>query len=121
MEKKYFFIFNVLDNYISCGIDVMVDTSWHYLNQVVSFNEWVTKKNAKFKSILCICSDEKLWAERFNQRKINPKPNNLITDFDDLKNHYQDLKTEHIVDELILDTVYPLDVLVDKAIIEITK
>lgn len=51
-------IFNVLENYISSGINLMIDTTWHYMNQVTDCKEWVEKRNAVFISILCICSDE---------------------------------------------------------------
>ena len=112
-------IYNLLETNLSLGINVIIDNSWHYKSQVISFREWVLKKNVKFQSILCICSDEKIWAQRFNQRKLNPRPNNLITDFNELKNHYKDLRTEPIDGEIVLDTINPINVLIKCAIREL--
>jgi 2-phosphoglycerate kinase len=101
---------------ISCGTDVIVDTSCHYINQVLDFKEWVLGQGAGVKSIVCICSDERLWANRFNKRKLDPKPNNLITDFEVLRGHYKNLNTDAIDGELILDTVEDINELIKKAI-----
>jgi hypothetical protein len=81
-----------------------------------NFTNWLTAHNYSLKSILCTCSDEKIWAKRFNVRKLNPLPNQLITDFDELKDYYNDLSIEPFKDELIIDTIEPLDAIIQKAL-----
>jgi predicted kinase len=112
-------IFKIIQTNIENGVSVIVDAGFHQLTHASKFKSWVLENNAKFLSLLCICSDELLWAERFNKRKQNPQPNNQITDFEELKKHYASLKTEPLENEAILDTVNNLDLLINKAIHEI--
>ncbi|MFT9496526.1 AAA family ATPase [Anaerosolibacter sp.] len=67
----------ILESNILNGLDVIVDAGFHYLDQILQFKSWILHKNAIFVPILCICSDEDIWAERFNKRSLNPQPNNL--------------------------------------------
>lgn len=112
-------VYKILETNIANDIDVIVDAGFHYIDQVLRFKTWVTGKKADFVPLLCVCSDEELWKQRFNRRGINPKANNLITDFEKLKLHYEDLITHPLGDEIILDTVDNLDSLKDKAILRI--
>ncbi|GIP36491.1 hypothetical protein J2TS4_57010 [Paenibacillus sp. J2TS4] len=81
-----------------------------------NFIMWLENQKYSFKSILCICSDEKTWADRLNIRKIDPLPNQMITDFDELKKYYTDLSTKPFDGELVVDTVEAVDSIIDKAI-----
>ena len=114
-------LYKILETNILNDVDVIVDAGFHNLSQAVQFRTWVLSKNAIFVPLLCVCSNEELWAERFNRRRINPKPNNLITDFNDLRLHYEDLKTEPLEKEIILDSVDHIEKLVERAAIEIKK
>ena len=114
-------LYKIIETNISNGIDVIVDAGFHHLSEAVQFKNWVLSKNAIFIPLLCVCSNEELWAERFNRRSINPKPNNMITDFNELKSHYKDLKTEPLENEIILDAVSHIDELMERAIAEIKK
>lgn len=111
----------ILESNILNGIDVIVDAGFHNLDQVLQFKNWILYKKAIFVPLLCICSDEDIWAERFNKRSLNPQPNNLITNFEELKLHYKDLRTESLNNEMVLDTINNIDVLVENAIAEIEK
>ena len=86
----------------------------------MQFKRWVKSKEGYFISILCICSNEEIWEERFNKRKLNPQPNNLITDFHKLKIHYKDLKTKSLENETILDAINDINILTEKACREIS-
>ncbi|MBU5311125.1 hypothetical protein KQI38_03730 [Tissierella carlieri] len=59
-------------------------------------------------------------AERFNKRKLDPQPNNLITDFHKLKIHYKDLETESLKNEIILDSIDDINILIEKVCKEIS-
>ena len=104
-------MFRILSTNIQNGVDTIVDHSLHYPNPIRDFQDWVHKQEADLVSILLTCSDEEVWKQRFNQRKFNPKPNNLITDFDELKAHYGSLYTEPIEGELVVDSLGDLDAL----------
>lgn len=114
-------IYKILDTNITNGVDVIVDAGFHYMDQVLNFKTWVTGKKADFVPLLCVCSDEELWKQRFNRRRMNPQANNLIIDFEQLKLHYGDLVTHPLDNEIILDTVDNLDSLKDKAIVRINR
>jgi 2-phosphoglycerate kinase len=115
----YDIMYKIIETNLSAGIDIIVDAGFHYIDQVLQFKTWVRSKNGDFISLLCICSNEEIWAERFNERRFNPQPNNLITDFNELKIHYKDLSTESLENETILDTINNIDILIEKALKEI--
>ena len=112
----YDVLYRIVETNLSNGLNVIVDAGFHSMEDIMRFRNWTISKDAIFISFLCICSDEDIWAERFNRRSQDPKPNNLITDFNDLKLHYGDLKTDALADETILDSIDNIDTLVDKAI-----
>ena len=114
-------LYKLLETNISNGLDVIVDAGFHHLDQALQLKSWALSKNAIFVPFLCICSDEELWTERFNKRSLNPKPNNLITNFRVLKSHYKDLKTEALKNEKILDSIKSIDNLVEDALSEIKR
>ena len=106
---SYDVMHKMIESNINSDADVIVDAPFHYLNQVERFDNWIKKKNGKLISFCCNCSDEELWAKRFNLRNENPKANNLITDFNELKGHYKDLRTIPMVGEVELDTKHDSD------------
>jgi len=117
----YDVLHKIVETNLSNGLDVIIDAGFHRLEDILQLRNWALEKNATLVSFLCICSDENIWAERFNKRYMDPKPNNLITDFNALKLHYGDLKTGALVGEKILDTIDNIDDLVADAILEIGK
>ncbi len=98
-----------------CTPTIIVDAPFHHLDDLREFAVWVRGRGARFQSILCTCSDERLWAERLHRRQADPQPNNLITDFHEMKAHYGDLGDEPAEGELVLDAIHPLDELVAAA------
>ena len=65
---------------------------------------WCTKHAVRLQSILVVCSNEQLWAARFNRRALHPLPNQLITDFEVLRTHYDPLQLRAGAGELLVDT-----------------
>lgn len=115
----YDILYRIIETNLSNGIDIIVDAGFHDIDQVLQFKRWVKSKKGYFISILCICSNEEIWAERFNKRKLNLQPNNLITDFHKLKIHYKDLETELLENEIILDSIDDIYILIEKTCKEI--
>jgi Cdc6-like AAA superfamily ATPase len=108
-KLSYELIYEIMKTNLECNVDLLIDAPF---SDILELNLWISNKDGILKSILCICSDEKLWAHRFNQRKINPKPNNLITDFEEMKKYYGDLRIDPIKGELVLDSINNMDALV---------
>jgi|GEM_PF-5498263 len=54
-----------------------------------------------------MCSDEFLWAERFNVRANNPKPNQLLTNFEKMKEYYRTMQLKPEENKLLIDTINP--------------
>jgi 2-phosphoglycerate kinase len=103
----YELIFKMITTNLECNVDLIIDCPFHHEDQLNALQQKITEHKGVFIPILCICSDENLWANRFNQRKNNPSPNNLITDFEEMKLHYinKGIKLEALKDELVLDTI----------------
>lgn len=89
---------------VSNGNGVIVDSSLHHTDHIQTFLAWAQSHRVPLITILIICSNEALWAERFNQRALNPTPNQLITHFGDLKQFYGDLNTVPLDGELVIDS-----------------
>lgn len=117
----YEVLLKIVETNLFSGLDVIVDAGFHRLEDILQFKDQIQIENTKVVSLLCICSDENIWAARVNERRLNPRPNNLITDFKKLRLHYKSLKTDALEGEKVLDTVDSLNNLVTEAILEISK
>ncbi|WP_282941428.1 AAA family ATPase [Paenibacillus sp. RC67] len=92
----------------------ILDFPFNREDEMIRFKSFLNSQGYMLSSVLCVCSDETVWAERFNQRKQNPLPNQLITDFTELKAYYGNLSIQSIQDELTVDTVETLDSILEK-------
>jgi len=101
---SYEILFNVLETTINNNSDLVIDYSYHRSEDMDNLRSWLSEKKVMFKSILCICSDKKMWAQRLKSRAEIPKPNQLITDLDSLKRHHGNLVVQSLNGELVIDT-----------------
>ena len=69
---------NILKTNLENNCDVIVDSSYHYIDQFQDFKKWIELHNGELKSILITCSNEEIWKHRFNKRKLNPNSNNNL-------------------------------------------
>ena len=93
---------NIIKSNLENHTSLILDGSYHYAAHIAQFRNWLLLHNLELVSILVICSDEAIWKKRFNKRQLNPKPNNIITDFEKLKKHYKSLETKLLEGELII-------------------
>jgi len=95
----------LIDTNINNGSDMIIDCPLHNNERLLRLIDAYELRGAILKPILVICTDNRLWAERFNMRKINPLPNQIITDFHDMMKHYdrRAIVTEAIDNELVID------------------
>ncbi|HSQ43712.1 MAG TPA: AAA family ATPase, partial [Ginsengibacter sp.] len=116
-EICYQVIYNVIETVLHAKANLIIDCSFRDHKDLNTLSNFIEGRNGKLKSVLCTCTDENLWRTRFNKRKINSKPNNIITDFEDMKRHYANLQLEKYKDELVMDTKEKSSLLIE----EITK
>lgn len=108
-RMSYDILYRILDTNLRIQTRFILDFPFNRKEDMGRFKTWLEERGFKLKSILLVCSDEAIWAERFNKRQSNPMPNQLITDFQELKRHYGDLSIEPMSGELVVDTVASLD------------
>lgn len=104
-KLSYEILYKILETNLNNNSTFILDFPFQNSADYSIIEKWTTERNINFKSILVTCSDEKLWAERFNIRAENPAPNQLITNFDELKEHYVTLQIDPEQGELVVDTV----------------
>ncbi|WP_442600729.1 AAA family ATPase [Paenibacillus sp. KN14-4R] len=109
---SYQLIYKIMQTNLKCNADLIIDAPFP---EILELQKWINNNNGVLKPILCICSDEALWAYRFNQRKLDPKPNNIITNFEEMKKHYGDLRLNPNDGELVLDSVKGIELLMTQA------
>jgi tRNA uridine 5-carbamoylmethylation protein Kti12 len=84
---------------------IIIDFPFQFAEDIADLRKWCLENRVTLKSILVTCSDERLWASRFNKRAENPAPNQLITDFEKLVERYKEMHLKADVGELLIDTV----------------
>ncbi|MDR6552621.1 AAA family ATPase [Paenibacillus qinlingensis] len=107
-------LYRFLETVIHSNATIILDYGLNNIVDVRQLEIWITERGGELIIIHCICSDEPTWSERLASRSISPLPNQLITNLSDLKEHYKDLDLEYVEGELILDTVLPKNVNVEK-------
>lgn len=107
-------LYKVLQSNTHTETTFILDFAFQTSNDYSLIKNWCIERGIEFKSILVTCSDEKVWAVRFNKRANNPAPNQLITNFDELKKHYGTMEIESEGNELMVDTVDSVEVLIQK-------
>lgn len=93
--------------------DVIVDVA---LQHTPSLNEFLSKINFKDSTIyrfFCDCSDDNIWIERWQKRLKNPLPNQYFKSIDEIVEHYGKCEIEPLDDELVLDSILPIEKLID--------
>jgi hypothetical protein len=57
-----------------------------------------------------------LWAERFNQRKHSPNPNNIITDYEEMMKYYEsrDINLMPVEGELVVDSSNDVEYIIEQ-------
>ncbi len=114
-KLSYQLLYQILENNLHTNVVFVLDFPFQRDEDFAIIDSWCKEKKVALTSILVTCSDETLWAERVNKRAKNPKPNQLITDFSELKEHYGgDMQLLPKPGELLVDSVDALDVLLQQ-------
>lgn len=108
---SYDSLFKILESNISSGTSLILDYPFQRDEEIVNLQEWCKKRDLNLVSILVTCSDREIWKGRFNKRSENPTPNQLITNLDELEKHYGNLYLKPLRNEVVVDTIEPIDVI----------
>lgn len=120
-KVSYGALYAILESNIGTDCVFILDYPFQSSEDVAIIENWCKERAIELKSIVVTCTDEELWAKRFNVRADNPLPNQLITNFEDLKKHYGTMQIIPQEDELLVDTVEPTSVVLEKVLDFIQK
>lgn len=98
-------LYALLKSNIHTTSTLILDFPFQFDDDIAQFKHWCIENKAELKSIVVTCSNEELWASRFNKRAENPSPNQLITDFELLKQRYGEMQLRPGPLELLIDTI----------------
>jgi tRNA uridine 5-carbamoylmethylation protein Kti12 len=113
---SYNALYKILESNSKNDLVFIVDYPFQYPGDLEIIKNWCIDKKVVLKSILVTCSDEKLWAQRFENRSKNPTPNQLITDFESFKKLYGTMQLPPEKDELFIDSINSLDSIIPQVI-----
>ena len=88
------------------------------LQHTPSLNEFLSKIDFKDSTIyrfFCDCSDDNIWLERWRTRLKKTLPNQYFKSIDEIIEHYGKCEIGPLNGEIILDSIIPVDDLVDIA------
>ena len=108
-KATYNVLYTVLKSNECSASKIILDFPFQLEEDIDELAVWCHAHSVELKSILVTCSDEGLWAERFNKRAKSPAPNQLITDFEQLKSRYTTMQIKAHAGELLIDTVNSAD------------
>ncbi len=113
---SYDSLFKILESNISSGTSIILDYPFQRDEEVISLQVWCKERNLHLVSVLVTCSDREVWKQRFNKRSQNPSPNQLITDLDQLEQHYGDLHLNPMDGEIVVDTVESVETMLKQLV-----
>ena len=103
-KKTYNHLFELIKNNKDTDHKLIIDAPYYRESEYSKLKEFCENQNVLFTSVLVTCSSETEWRNRFKERSKNPKPNQTITDYDEIKNYYGSMYVESVVDEFIFDS-----------------
>ncbi|OMP74678.1 AAA family ATPase [[Flexibacter] sp. ATCC 35208] len=98
-------LYTILNSNKNIDSTIIIDFPFQFNEDIADLRKWCHENLVTLKSVVVTCSDEKLWASRFNQRAENPTPNQLITDFEKLVERYEYMHLKADAGELLIDTI----------------
>lgn len=102
-----------IQNCIDNQSDVIVDIALQHTLSLKTFLRKINFKNSMVFSFFCDCSNDDIWLERWRERLKNPLPNQYFNSIDEIIEHYGKCEIKVLNDEIVLDSIMPVDDLVD--------
>ncbi|MHB8065897.1 MAG: AAA family ATPase [Ruminiclostridium sp.] len=84
--------------------DVIVDVGLFF---TTGFKQFISKLDLRSNNFIifhCDCTDVDIWKNRFQERLINPTPNQYFSNVDEIINYYSNSKIELLENEYVIDS-----------------
>lgn len=99
--------------------DVIIDVALQHTPSLKTFLNKIDFGDSTIYRFFCDCSNDNIWLERWHERLKNPLPNQYFKSIDEIAEHYGKCEIKPLNGEIILDSIIPVDDLVDKITEEI--
>lgn len=99
--------------------DIIIDIALQDTKALETFLNKIDFKNETVHRFFCDCSNNDMWLDRWRERLKNPLPNQYFKSIDEIAEHYGKCEIKPLNGEIILDSIIPVDELVDKITEEI--
>jgi len=107
-------LYKLLESNTTSDVTVVLDYPFQHDGDMDVIKSWCKQNNIALKSVLVTCSDIKVWSERLAARSENPKPNQLVTNYNEFKKMYGTMQLEPEAGELIIDSIKPIETNVEQ-------
>lgn len=94
--------------------DVIIDIALQHMPSLKTFLNKIDFKDSTVYRFFCDCSNNDIWLERWRERLKNPLPNQYFKSIDEIIEHYEKCEIKPSNDEIVLDSIIPVNDLVDK-------
>lgn len=94
--------------------DVMVDIALQHTPSLEMFLNKIDFKGSTVYRFFCDCSNNDMWLARWRERLKNPLPNQYFKSIDEITEHYGKCEIVPLNDEIVLDSVVPVDDLMNR-------
>ena len=108
-DISYETIYKILEANAETKCTFILDCPFQYPGDLELIRVWCDTYKATLHSILVTCSDEMVWAKRISERDERPFNIHHFTDFERLRAFYGTVQLTPEVDELLIDTVHPIE------------
>ena len=99
--------------------DIIVDVALQHTPSLERFLNKINFKDSIVHRFFCCCSDEAVWLDRWSERLKNPLPNQYFKSIDEIVEHYSKCNISPQNGEIILDSILPVDELIEKIMEEV--
>lgn len=110
--------YDILAKIIQTNIDInsnlIIDIGLYHNLYFKQFLSNINFKNSNLYPFLCICSDSQEWNKRIEKRFTNPLPNQTFKTVKEANKYYDNLNTEPLENEIILDSVDDISSIMEK-------
>jgi adenylate kinase family enzyme len=113
-DLSYETIYTILETNQHVPCTFLLDCPFQHPGDMEALHAWCTEHQVELKSILVVCSNESLWAERISNRGERPHNIHHFTSFEKLKNYYGTMHLSPEAGELVIDTVQPIESSLEK-------
>ena len=93
--------------------DIIVDVALQHTPSLSEFLSKIDFEDSIIYRFFCDCGDDNIWLERWRIRLENPLPNQYFKSIDEIVEHYSKCEIEPLNDEIVLDSILPIEKLID--------